>query len=243
MDWSCLRIVSTDPLQRDDPWAGAGLDLGRRTLVLPCGAAVDAVLEIAATLLVASFALRAAFVITMGTGLNDIWTYHFAGTTFGFFMLGHLICLAARRWPLLARPTPGVVFLIGLFATMTFGGSYAGYDTARFWGSVLFFTLALPGLFEATKNVAWMNAVGDLSYPIYLIHTLVLYVIGPWLIANALPLSSLPAAEAGYVSIIVYLAVTTVVAAVIHRLIEVPVARAMHWLGHGRSKAVPVSTT
>jgi peptidoglycan/LPS O-acetylase OafA/YrhL len=197
--------------------------------------------KIAATLLVASFGLRAAFVFSMGTGLHDIWTYHFAGTTFGFFMLGHLICLAARRWPLLTRPTPGVVLLIGSFATMTFGGSYAGYDTARFWGSVFLFTLALPGLFEATKNIAWMNAAGDLSYPIYLIHTLVLYTLGPWLIANALPLSSLPPAEAGYVSIIVYLAVTTAMAAVVHRLMEVPVARAMHWLGRGRAKAAPVS--
>ena len=58
----------------------------------------------------------------------------------------------------------------------------------------LFFTLALPGLFEGTKDIGWMNVAGDLSYPIYLVHTLVLYVFGGWLLAIGMPSeSSIPA--------------------------------------------------
>jgi peptidoglycan/LPS O-acetylase OafA/YrhL len=48
------------------------------------------------------------------------------------------------------------------------------------------------------------------------------------LIDFALPLSLLPPVEAGYVSIAAFLAVTTLAAVVVHRIIEVPVAYAMH---------------
>jgi len=54
----------------------------------------------------------------------------------------------------------GCVLLVCSFATMLFGGSYAGFDTARFWGSVVFFAAALPGLFEATKGMRWLNLAG-----------------------------------------------------------------------------------
>ena len=148
-----------------------------------------------AVMLVASFGLRAFFVFRYGTGLDDIWTYAFAGTTFGFFMLGHLACLSGRH---LAKPWLGVVLTVGSFAVMAFGGSYASFDTPRnFWISVLLFSLAVPGLFEATKGVRWINALGDLSYPIYLVHTMVLVLIGPWLIRYALPLDWLDPVGAG----------------------------------------------
>jgi hypothetical protein len=43
-------------------------------------------------------------------------------------------------------------------------------------------------VFEATKKINWMNATGDLSYPVYLVHMIVLLAIGPWLINVAWPL-------------------------------------------------------
>jgi peptidoglycan/LPS O-acetylase OafA/YrhL len=113
---------------------------------------------------------------------------------------------------------------------MLLGGSYVGYDSVRFWGSVLFFAVALPGLFEATKSMRWLNLAGDLSYPIYLVHTAALILFAPTLLDFALPLSLLPPAKAGYVSIAAFLAVTTLSALVVHRIIEVPVALAMHRL-------------
>ena len=44
----------------------------------------------------------------------------------------------------------------------------------------------------------------------------------------ALPLTLLPPVDAGYVSIAAFLAVTTLAALVVDRIIEVPAAHAMH---------------
>jgi peptidoglycan/LPS O-acetylase OafA/YrhL len=184
----------------------------------------------AVAVLCASFGLRAVMVILIGPDLHAVWTYQFIGTTFGFFLLGHLICLAAQRWRIIANPLLGVALVGCSFAAMEFVGSYAVFDGRRFWLSVLLFTLALPGLFEATKGIRWMNIAGDLSYPVYLVHTLVLMLLGLWIVDFALPLETLPATDAAYVSIGAYLVVTIVLSALVHKLVEVPVARAMHWL-------------
>jgi len=184
--------------------------------------------RIGLVLLVSSLVLRAAFVWQLGPAIHDTWTYHFAATTLCFFMAGHLVCLASRYWRPLSMPIIGVTFLACSVAIMMFGGSYANFDTPRFWGSVVSFTIALPGLFELTKNVRWMNVAGDLSYPVYLIHTLVLILLGPTLIDFALPLSLLPPAEAGYTSMAAYVVLAVLVATLIHKVIEIPVARLMH---------------
>jgi peptidoglycan/LPS O-acetylase OafA/YrhL len=179
--------------------------------------------KVGVVVLLMSFALRAVFVSTLGTGLHQVWTYHFVGTTFGFFLLGQLICLASQRWPSLCTPWLGVGLVVCSFAAMTFAGSYVPFDGRRFWLAVVLFTLALPGLFEATKNMRWMNAFGDLSYPIYLVHTLALFLFGRWLL-DLLPISTVPE---GYVSTVTFLGVTTVCAIIVHRLLERPVAQLM----------------
>jgi peptidoglycan/LPS O-acetylase OafA/YrhL len=115
-----------------------------------------------------------------GPGFQGVWTYLFIGSTFGFFMLGHLVCLAPRRWPMLTSPKGGLALTVCAFAAMTYGGDYTYFDSFRFWLAVLLFTLALPGLFEATKGVRWMNWLGDLSYPVYLVHSLVLVAVSQW---------------------------------------------------------------
>jgi peptidoglycan/LPS O-acetylase OafA/YrhL len=180
--------------------------------------------KIGATALIASFSLRAYFVFRYGSDVQDVWTYHFVGTTFGFFMLGHLACLFGRY---LANPWLGVILTVSSFLVMLYGGSYASFDTPRFWVSVLLFSVAVPGLFEATKNVRWMNALGDLSYPVYLIHTLVLIEFGPWLLESALSLVSLGKVGAGYASLVAFAVATTLAAALVHRFLEMPTAWAM----------------
>ena len=193
--------------------------------------------KIGAALLAVSFGLRAAFVIVLGVDVHDTWTYHFVVTTFGFFMLGHLACLASQRWRVLLHPAVGGILLICSLAVMTYGGSYGGFDTLQFWGAALCFTVALPAAFEATKSVRWMNLAGDLSYPIYLVHTSVLILFGGILTEFALPLTLLPPTEAGYVSIASFLATTTVAAFLVHKGVEVPVARAMHYMATRRRAA------
>lgn len=180
--------------------------------------------KIAVILLVASFGLRAYFVAAYGTDIQEIWTYYFIGTTFGFFMLGHLVC---RFGLLLAEPLIGWALLGCSFAVMFWSSSYGSYDTLRFWGSVLFFTLALPGLFEATKDIGWMNLLGDLSYPLYLVHTTVLILVGPWLLGQVLTQDEMGGYRGYYPSIGLFVAVATVAALAVHKLLEEPIARAL----------------
>jgi peptidoglycan/LPS O-acetylase OafA/YrhL len=179
--------------------------------------------KVATIVMLASFGTRAAIAADLGPGLHEIWTYHFVGTTFGFFLLGHLICLASQRFSMLANRPLGVLLLVCSLIAMMFGGSYVPFDGRRFWLSVLLFTVSLPGLFEATKGVRWMNAIGNLSYPVYLIHTLTLMLCSGWLL-HLLPVTTL---NEGYVSILAFLAVTIAAGAIVHGLIEVPVAEFM----------------
>src|SRR5205814_7271358 len=90
------------------------------------------------------------------------------------------------------------------------------------------FTAALPGLFEATRRVRWMNLAGDLSYPVYLVHSAVLVLlIGGWLQSGASSYDGLVDRQDAYLSVAIYLAVTVVAAAAVHRLIELPTASLM----------------
>jgi peptidoglycan/LPS O-acetylase OafA/YrhL len=186
--------------------------------------------KIGAALLAISLATRWAL-----TGSADIWTYYFAGSTACFFMLGHLICLASQRWEVLARPWLGAALVVSSFAIMAFGSYAGGFDSPRLWASAICFTVALPGLFEASKNTRWMNLAGDLSYPIYLVHLGVMFVFSQRFIGEVLLPSTWPPVVAGYFSIAVVVAITTAVATVVHWAIEMPVAHAMHWLS-GRRK-------
>ncbi len=175
-------------------------------------------------MLAASFALRAFFIYRYGTDVQDIWTYAFVVTTFGFFMLGHLACLFGRY---LANRWLGIALTIASFVFMVYGGSNASFDTPRFWVSVLLFSVAVPGLFEATKNIRWMSALGDLSYPVYLVHTLVLILFGQWLLNAALSIEALDKLGQGYASLVAFSAATVITAALVHRFLETPTAWAM----------------
>ena len=190
--------------------------------------------KIGAALLLASFSFRALLVADVGGGFHGVWGYLFIGSTFGFFMLGHLAALAARRWPMLANRKRGVVLMVGSFAAMAVGPR-AGFDNWRLWLSALCFAAALPGLFEATKGIRWMNLLGNLSYPLYLVHTLVVAAVGDWWLAlgNNGRLVS-------YASLAVFLAASTLAALAAHRLLEIPTSqlmrRALLWRSRARFK-------
>ncbi|MFZ5784423.1 MAG: acyltransferase family protein [Pseudomonadota bacterium] len=172
--------------------------------------------RIGAALLVASFGLRLCFVLQDGTDLQPVWTYHFVGTTFGFFMLGHLACVFRKH---LCNRFVGAAALLASVASMAWG-AYVSFDTPRFWISVVFFTLALPGIFEMTRNVSWMNTLGDLSYPVYLTHMAVMSLAAPWVLQVTAPTTL----DRGYLSIAVFAALALLGAILVHRLLEMPTA-------------------
>jgi peptidoglycan/LPS O-acetylase OafA/YrhL len=53
----------------------------------------------------------------------------------------------------------------------------ADWDSPRFWVTALCFAFALPGIFAATAKNRLSNWLGDLSYPLYLIHLLVMAIM------------------------------------------------------------------
>jgi peptidoglycan/LPS O-acetylase OafA/YrhL len=189
--------------------------------------------KIGAILMVASFGLRMAFVIALGPDVHEVWTYRFFPSTLCFFLFGYLICLASLRWSVLKGRLLGGALLSCSLAIMTFG-SYQGFDSWRFWSSTVCFVVAMPAVFEVTKNIRWMNLIGDLSYPLYLVHYLVLILVGTALADIVLPLLPISPTGAGYLSVVAFLVVSIMAAAAVHRIFEIPVAHLMRRIG-GRS--------
>ena len=175
--------------------------------------------KIGAVLLVMSLGAR-ALVVTLHGSEVGMWSYQFFPATLCFFLLGHLACLV--RW----KPGPrfSLALLACSFAVMTVGPRES-FDNWRLWLSVVCFAAALPGLFEASKNVRWMNLLGDLSYPVYLVHMVFILLVGVPLAALIVP--AFPPALGGYGSAAVVVGIVTVVAAAVHWVLEKPVAHAM----------------
>jgi peptidoglycan/LPS O-acetylase OafA/YrhL len=118
-----------------------------------------------------SVATRVWFVHAMGH--DDRWTYMFAPSTFLFFLLGHFVQSASQHMGWLRRGRVGAgLLLVSILFQMV--PRYTDWDSLRFWIATLAFALSLPGVFHGTKNVRLSNMLGELSYPIYLVHSLVL---------------------------------------------------------------------
>lgn len=145
-------------------------------------------------LLAGSLALR-AWLIAIGIGMSDPWTHRFFPNELALFLLGAV----SHQWirPLIQRYMPGsiadrapvlAVGFIVLFCLVV----------AKLPHPVLFqgvlvgcFILLMPLLFAFQNNRAWDGRIGDLSYPLYICHMLVILIVtkflglteGPWKIA------------------------------------------------------------
>ena len=95
------------------------------------------------------------------------FNYIFYPASFMFFGIG---ALAYRLKNNLTTPKY-IVTLIGL-GTMTFLKL-----NMPFWEPIIF-ALALPSLFEYTKNSSLDKFIGDTSYPVYILHFPILIFIG-----------------------------------------------------------------
>ena len=121
-------------------------------------------------LLIGSIATRAAIDLAVGTQTS--WTYLFPPATFGFFLLGHEARLLAQRYPLLVdRHIGAAIFGATIFCFAAPRG--APWDTPRFAIGMLCFAAALPWVFRFTSKKRLLNWLGNLSFPVYLVHTLV----------------------------------------------------------------------
>jgi peptidoglycan/LPS O-acetylase OafA/YrhL len=131
-------------------------------------------------LLVASLALRWGFIFGLGFS-SEVWGYNFFPGTLCLFLLGGLAYhLYARVKAHAVAKTIGLALAgaIALFALVSIGveggvlliDRATGYDTPAMWLAYLGFALSLPFLFAASKRNAIDRWIGELSYPLYLVH-------------------------------------------------------------------------
>ena len=141
-------------------------------------------LRVLLLLLGASAALRLALILV---GLHkDPWTYRFFPTALACFLLGAIsyrLAGPATTWHLRARV--GLVGVALASAFIVFNGDLASAlghavphatgvaQAAAFVAVVLF----MPAIFELTKNNRIDVFLGDLSYPLYLVHLMVIQAV------------------------------------------------------------------
>jgi peptidoglycan/LPS O-acetylase OafA/YrhL len=175
-------------------------------------------------LLVASLAVRTWLIGVMGYQ-SDFWGYWFVPATLCMFALGSLsysLYRAVRKlpwsapvgWCALAAMAGWLLWVTATAGIVLPVNAARSIDEPRFWITYLAFAVSLPFVFVATKAVAVDRKVGDLSYPLYLVHGLVLGLFFIWW--------GLPEGSLAWIGIAVAASLT--VAGVL-RLIEIAIER------------------
>ena len=182
--------------------------------------------KIATTLLLGSLAVRMAFVSTLPGGQHDVWTYTFFPSTLVFFLLGHFAMKSGQHWPALGTARVGLP-LVGLSLIWMTLNHTGRFDSVWFWAAILLFSAGLPGLFNSTKSGRFLNRIGDLSYPLYLVHLLTIMLFGNYIASFTTRLVS-GKALFGFVSSSIFLSAAIALSVAAHYLLEYPMARAMH---------------
>jgi peptidoglycan/LPS O-acetylase OafA/YrhL len=122
--------------------------------------------------LAATLALRVSLL-----GLHyDPWRYLFGPADWCFFIMGHV----AHRFSLLIRDSV-VKIRLGIFwaALLPLVGYAArvhaiqDLDRPRLWVYYVCLAASLPFIFELTRKAGWDRTIGNVSYPVYLVHPLI----------------------------------------------------------------------
>ncbi len=137
------------------------------------------------SLLMASLALRIA-IVNMGFGNTDPWTYRFFPTELAVFLLGalsHQVLMPIyKKWfkANLNTISSCGTWLFILF-TITFNRIFQNVDqNLSSATAILTFALVVPLTFLFTVKNKWDTKIGELSYPIYIGHALVLFLVGKY---------------------------------------------------------------
>jgi len=133
-------------------------------------------------LLAASLALRAVLIAT-GVGRSDPWTYRFFPTELALFLIGSLshqvVLPRMKAWTQRVKRLPelgtGILFIYVL-AHFSIGI----HPTVRDGLAVLLFAALLPLAFLFQSRHRLDKAIGELSYPLYICHMLVIMAFS-WL--------------------------------------------------------------
>lgn len=134
------------------------------------------------TLLISSLLLR-IYLFKIGLGMQDPWTYRFFPAELAFFLFGSLSHQILKpnyeKWNLVnARTSQIFSFFIFSFCFSFFILPHKIYFSIALFA---LFTLLLPFLFHFQSQKRWDRKIGELSYPIYVSHTLMINVIDAFL--------------------------------------------------------------
>lgn len=159
-------------------------------------------------------------------GFHQAWDYHFFPSALWFFLMGHLSRKIYDGGFLRFRGS-SVILLISSLLMLAGTRHTGGFVSPFFYSSIICFALALPGIFEATKNNKIMNFLGDMSYPFYLIHMMVLWQFAPVAseVSGASGIDLITMAKAGTplpIVVSMFVAAVFLVSIATHYLIERP---------------------
>lgn len=130
-------------------------------------------------LLTASLALR-VYLLFIGLGLQDPWTYRFFPTELAFFLFGalshQLLKPFYEKFEVISNRSSYIISC-GIFA-FCFSLFMLPYKAYFALVLIAVFILSLPFLFHFQSYNKWDRAIGELSYPIYISHMLVIVVGG-----------------------------------------------------------------
>lgn len=106
----------------------------------------------------------------------DLLTYFFFPAQLCFFLAGMGAQRCWKQYQLTLRSIPNVGLVCIVIVTLvTVFFPFINVNSAR-WYYYLLCLSALPLLFERTHKMSWDRKLGNLSYPIYLLHMLILSV-------------------------------------------------------------------
>lgn len=124
-------------------------------------------------LLVGTLALRIYF---KNAGMwEDPWSYRFFPFELGFFLLG---CLGYKAYHHLKNANLGYFPMLAFFVVILFVVCYQfipGFEVKRLF-LYMVIAILLPFVFVFTKNNKFDRGLGELSYPVYLVHVFVITV-------------------------------------------------------------------
>lgn len=114
----------------------------------------------------------AARILAYLNGLDhDPWNYRFFPFEISLFLAGSV---SYRIWAHVKRPLvlPPIINAITVFVIVSLAAAHPwiGFSVEHRWIFYALAVLTLPALFTFSGRNAWDTALGDLSYPVYLIH-------------------------------------------------------------------------
>ena len=180
-DFSKSEIILYNALLAPQAWT-LGVELAFY-LVAPFILARRSVLLL---LLALSIALR-VYLLSVGLGQRDPWIYRFFPTELAVFLFGalaHQILLPYYRKVLKRN---GLIEICSNISTCVLIAMVLAYSLIPVRESVktavLFsiFLVLMPLAFLFQSKNRWDRWIGDLSYPIYIFHTLVILIVGTFL--------------------------------------------------------------